>query len=192
MEALIRWRDPDGGLVLPGTFRPVLESTGLMVEVGDWVIRRAAQDCQQWMRAGLAPLRVAVNISPTQLRLPSFVASFLGALAGWSTAQAGLDIEITEGALHEDLAAEVGKPKLLREAGVRVAIDDFGTGYSSLARLAKLPIDTLKIDQTFTREVPQEHAGSLLVNTIITLARAFRLTTVGEHPCQAFGSEHGD
>jgi diguanylate cyclase (GGDEF)-like protein len=180
VEALIRWRDPDAGLISPGAFLPVLESTGLMVEVGDWVIRRAAQDCQQWMRAGLAPLRVAVNISPSQLRLPSFVESFLGALAGWSTAQAGLDIEITEEALHEDLAAEVGKLKLLRGAGVRVAIDDFGTGYSSLARLAKLPIDTLKIDQTFTREVPQEHAGRLLVKTIITLARAFRLTTVAE------------
>lgn len=180
VEALIRWHDPDAGLVSPAAFLPVLESTGLMVEVGDWVIRRAALDCQRWMSAGLAPLRVAVNISPSQLRLPEFVQSFLGALAGWSTPQAGLDIEITEGALHEDLAAEVGKLKLLRAAGARIAIDDFGTGYSSLSRLSKLPIDTLKIDRTFTCEVPQDHVGRMLVKTIITLARAFRLTTVAE------------
>jgi diguanylate cyclase (GGDEF)-like protein len=180
VEALIRWRDPGAGVVPPAAFLPILESAGLMVEVGDWVIRRAALDCQRWMSSGLAPLRVAVNISPSQLRLPEFVESFLGTLAGWSTREAGLDIEITEGALHEDLAAEVGKLKLLRAAGVRVAIDDFGTGYSSLGRLAKLPIDTLKIDRTFTCQVPQDHAGRMLVKTIITLARAFRLTTVAE------------
>jgi diguanylate cyclase (GGDEF)-like protein len=180
VEALIRWHDPEAGLVSPAAFLPVLESTGLMVEVGDWVIRRAALDCQRWLSAGLAPLRVAVNISPSQLRLPGFVQSFLGALAGWSTPEAGLDIEITEGALHEDLASEVDKLKLLRAAGARIAIDDFGTGYSSLSRLAKLPIDTLKIDRTFTCEVPHDHAGRMLVRTIITLARAFRLTTVAE------------
>jgi diguanylate cyclase (GGDEF)-like protein len=180
VEALIRWRDPDAGLVSPAAFLPVLESTGLMVEVGDWVIRRAALDCQRWMSEGLAPVRVAVNISPSQLRLPEFVESFLGALAGWSTPEAGLDIEITEGALNEELGAEVGKLKLLSAAGVRIAIDDFGTGYSSLSRLSKLPIDTLKIDRTFTCEVPQDPAGRTLVKTIILLARAFRLTTVAE------------
>jgi EAL domain-containing protein (putative c-di-GMP-specific phosphodiesterase class I) len=180
VEALIRWRDPDAGLVSPAAFLPLLESTGLIVEVGDWVIRTAALDCQRWMRSGLAPLRVAVNISPSQLRLPVFVENFLNALAGWSTPQAGLDIEITEGALHEDLAAEVGKLELLRAAGVKIAIDDFGTGYSCLSRLAKLPIDTLKIDRTFTCEVPQDHVGKMLVQTIITLARAFKLTTVAE------------
>jgi len=180
VEALIRWHDPDSGLASPTAFLPVLESAGLMVEVGDWVIRRAALDCQRWMGAGLPPLRVAVNITPSQLQLPEFVESFLGALAGWSTPQAGLDIEITEGALHEDLAGDVGKLKLLRAAGVRIAIDDFGTGYSSLSRISKLPIDTLKIDRSFTCEVPQDHAGRMLVKTIITLARAFRLTTVAE------------
>ena len=144
------------------------------------MIRRAALDCQGWMSSGLTPLRVAVNISPSQLRLPRFVESFLQALAGWSTPAAGLDIEITEGALHEDLATEVGKLKLLRAAGVKIAIDDFGTGYSSLSRLSKLPIDTLKIDRTFTCEVPHDHAGRMLVKTIITLAHAFRLTTVAE------------
>jgi EAL domain-containing protein (putative c-di-GMP-specific phosphodiesterase class I) len=180
VEALIRWRDPQSGLVAPAAFLPALESSGLIREVGDWVIRRAALDCQQWLRAGMAPVRVAVNISPAQLRRPDFVATFLGALAGWATPFAGLDIEITEGTLHEELAAEVTKLEELRQAGVRIAIDDFGTGYSSLSRLSKLPIDTLKIDRSFISEILNNNAGKVLVKTIINLARAFRLTTVAE------------
>jgi diguanylate cyclase (GGDEF)-like protein len=180
VEALIRWRDPDSGLVSPAGFLPVLESSGLILEVGDWVIRRAALDCQQWLRSGVAPVRIAVNISPAQLRRPDFVETFLGSLTGWATPFAGLDIEITEGTLHEELAAEVTKLKTLRQAGVRIAIDDFGTGYSSLSRLAKLPIDTLKIDQSFISEILKDNAGRTFVKTIINLAEACRLTTVAE------------
>jgi diguanylate cyclase (GGDEF)-like protein len=180
VEALIRWHDPESGLVSPAAFLPVLESTGLILDVGDWTVRRAALDCQHWLRAGIAPVRIAVNISPAQLRQPDFVETFLSALAGWSTPFAGLDIEITEGTLHEELDPELDKLKMLRNAGVRIAIDDFGTGYSSLSRLAKLPIDTLKIDRSFVCQVPQDYAGKMLVKTIITLARAFRLTTVAE------------
>jgi diguanylate cyclase (GGDEF)-like protein len=180
VEALIRWRDPQSGLVSPAAFLPALESSGLILEVGAWVIRRAALDCQQWLRAGMAPVRIAVNISPAQLRRPDFVETFLGALSGWATPFAGLDIEITEGTLHEELAAEVTKLESLRHAGVRVAIDDFGTGYSSLSRLAKLPIDILKIDRSFISQMLNNNAGKVLVKTIINLARAFRLTTVAE------------
>lgn len=180
MEALLRWHDPDRGLVSPGEFLPVLESTGLIVEVGDWIIQRAALDCQHWLSAGLPPVRVAVNVSPSQLRMTDFVGTFSKSLGAWSSAAAGLDIEITEGSLHEDLAAEVAKLKLVRARGVRVAIDDFGTGYSSLGRLAKLPIDTLKIDRSFISQVPKDPVGRQLVQTIISLARAFNLTTVAE------------
>jgi len=180
VEALIRWRDPQSGLISPAAFLPALESSGLIREVGDWVIRRAALDCQQWLQSGMAPVRIAVNISPAQLHRPDFVDTFLGALAGWATPFAGLDIEITEGTLHEELAAEVTKLERLRRAGVRIAIDDFGTGYSSLSRLAKLPIDTLKIDRSFISEMLNNTAGKVLVKTIINLARAFRLTTVAE------------
>jgi diguanylate cyclase (GGDEF)-like protein len=180
VEALIRWRDPERGLVSPGEFLPVLESTGLIVEVGAWVIRRAALDCQQWLVAGLPPVRIAVNVSPSQLRLTDFVAGFSRSLGPWSSAAAGLDIEITEGSLHEDLAAEVARLKLLRSSGVRVAIDDFGTGYSSLGRLAKLPVDTLKIDRSFISQVPKDPVGRKLVLTMINMARAFNLTTVAE------------
>ena len=149
VEALIRWRDPDAGLVSPAAFLPLLEATGLIVDVGDWVIQQAAQDCQQWLRAGLPPVRVAVNIAPMQLELPDFAPQFLKAVHGWSTVAAGLDVEITEGALNDDSAAEVKKLRMLRSMGVKIAIDDFGTGYSSLSRLSSLPIDTLKIDRSF-------------------------------------------
>ena len=180
VEALIRWNDPDSGLVSPAAFLPLLEATGIIVDVGDWVMQRAALDLQQWLHAGLAPVRVAVNVSPQQLRLPDFAPNFLKVLKGWSSQAAGLDLEITEGALHEDSAAEVRKLKLLRSAGVRIAIDDFGTGYSSLSRLSSLPIDTLKIDRSFICQVPAEPAGKILVETVISLARAFNLTTVAE------------
>jgi diguanylate cyclase (GGDEF)-like protein len=180
VEALIRWRDPDRGLVSPAEFLPVLESTGLIVEVGDWVVRRAALDCQRWLSAGLPPLRVAVNVSPSQLRPTGFVEVFFKSLRTWSSPEAGLDIEITEGSLHEELAEEVSKLKQLRAGGVRVAIDDFGTGYSSLGRLAKLPVDTLKIDQSFTSQVPGDPVSRKLFETIVNLARTFNLTTVAE------------
>ena len=180
VEALIRWRDPDAGLVSPAAFLPLLESTGMIVDVGEWVIQQAAADCQQWLRAGLPPVRIAVNIAPAQLQLPDFAPRFLGALRGWSTSASGLDIEITEGALSEDSVAEVKKLRMLRGVGVKIAIDDFGTGYSSLSRLSSLPIDTLKIDRSFVRTLPGDPSARILVKTIISLAKAFQLKTVAE------------
>ena len=181
VEALIRWRDPDAaGLVSPAAFLPLLEATGLIVEVGEWIIQQAASDCQQWLRAGLPPVRIAVNIAPMQLKLPDFAPQFLKAIHGWSTVASGLDVEITEGALNEESGAEVKKLRLLRSTGVKIAIDDFGIGYSSLSRLSSLPIDTLKIDRSFIAPVPQDAQGRVLVKTIISLAKAFGLTTVAE------------
>jgi diguanylate cyclase (GGDEF)-like protein len=180
VEALIRWRDPDSGLVSPAAFLPLLESTGMIVDVGEWVIQQAAADCQQWLRDGLPPVRIAVNIAPMQLRLPDFAPNFLKAVHGWSSVTSGLDIEITEGALNEDSAAEVKKLRMLRSAGIRIAIDDFGTGYSSLSRLSSLPIDTLKIDRSFICPLPDDASARILVKTIVSLARAFNLNTVAE------------
>jgi diguanylate cyclase (GGDEF)-like protein len=179
-EALLRWQSPDDGLISPGVFLPLLEVTGLIVQVGDWVVRQAALDCQRWLKAGLPPVRVAVNIAPAQLRHADFERYFLEAVTPWSTAEWGLDIEITEGALQEDSLAEVRKLRRLHESGVRIAIDDFGTGYSSLRRLSALPIDTLKIDRCFVSKALASESGGTLVQTIIALARAFNLTTVAE------------
>ncbi|MGH8228876.1 MAG: putative bifunctional diguanylate cyclase/phosphodiesterase, partial [Steroidobacteraceae bacterium] len=180
VEALIRWNDPQAGLVSPGEFLPVLEQSGLIVEVGSWVIERAAADCRAWQRLGLPPVRVAVNISPLQLHLPDFVGRFLRHTEGWATADWGLDVEITEGALIDESAAAVGKLKMLRAAGASVAIDDFGTGYSSLGRLAHLPIDTLKIDRIFVDQMVADTRGRKLVSAIIEIARAFRMEVVAE------------
>ena len=179
-EALIRWNDPDGGVVSPGTFLPILEETGLIVDVGEWVIERAAIDCQSWARDGLPPVRVAVNISPLQLRQGDFVSRFFKHTQSWSTLNCGLDAEITEGALVDGSSASISKLKMLRAAGVNIAIDDFGTGFSSLSRLAHLPIDTLKIDRSFISEMRVDARSKRLVAIIISIARAFNMVVVGE------------
>jgi PAS domain S-box-containing protein/diguanylate cyclase (GGDEF)-like protein len=181
VEALIRWRDPEAGLVAPAAFIPLLESTGLIVEVGDWILAQAALDCQQWRRDGLPPVRIAVNISPVQLRRPDFLSRFTKLTGYWASSSCGLDVEITEGTLIDDSEATQKKLERLRAAGARIAIDDFGTGYSSLSRLADLPIDTLKIDRSFVSRLrPDDRSGRVLVQTIISLARSFNMTVVAE------------
>jgi EAL domain-containing protein (putative c-di-GMP-specific phosphodiesterase class I) len=178
-EALLGWKTPVG-VVSPASFLPLLETAGLIVPVGEWVIAQAASDSQEWVRAGLPPIRVAVNVSPAQLRHPDFERGFTQAIGQWSGRDRGLDIEITESVLNEDSLADIGILRRLRNVGVRVAIDDFGTGYSSLSRLASLPIDTLKIDRSFIRQLVGNPAGASLVKTIIALARTFNMTTVAE------------
>ena len=180
VEALIRWNDPVGGLATPATFLPILEASGLMVEVGDWVIERAMADCRHWASLGLPPVRVAVNISPLQLRVRDFVSRFLKHAQAASTGKCALDIEITESTLADEYADEVSKLKMLRAAGVNVAIDDFGTGYSSLSRLSQLPIDTLKIDRSFISQLHTDARTRKLVSSIISIARAFKLMVVAE------------
>jgi diguanylate cyclase (GGDEF)-like protein len=180
VEALLRWDDPERGIVLPGEFLPILESTGMIVSVGEWALRQTAANCRRWKAAGLQPVHVAVNCSPLQLRRPGFAEQVLDIAAGWTSGGWGLDLEITEGLLIDPASSEVMKLRALRNAGVRVAIDDFGTGYSSLSRLSDLPIDTLKIDRSFIDGLPGDRAAARLVPTIISLARAFDLVTVAE------------
>jgi diguanylate cyclase (GGDEF)-like protein len=179
-EALLRWRDPELGYVKPQAFLPVLEQTGLISDIGDWVVRQVAHDCRRWLRAGLAPLRVAVNVSTAQLRNADFSARFLESAGTWPDLRWGIDVEITEGALHEHSVEEIRKLAELRDTGVQVSIDDFGTGYSSLARLAALPIDTLKIDRSFVSVLPGNQARHALVRTIVELATALSMSTVAE------------
>ena len=179
-EALIRWRDPEQGLVAPAVFLHVLESTGLIVDVGDWVLHRAAQDLRRWRRLGFDSLRIAVNVSPVQLRDPDFAGRYFRA-TGWAADERiGVDIEITEGALLEDSAQLTRNLQALRSKGAYVSIDDFGTGYSSLSRLSKLPVDALKIDRSFVSGLVGDESSQALVSTIISLARALKLSTVAE------------
>jgi diguanylate cyclase (GGDEF)-like protein len=179
VEALLRWQDPERGLVGPGEFMPVLESTGLIVRVGEWVLSRAAQDIRHWQELHLPRLRVAVNVSTMELSQPGLAARVLR-LAGHNGSRLDLDIEITEGEMLQDLASITEVLQQLRAAGVRVAIDDFGTGFSSLSRLSELPIDILKIDCSFVRRLTADRASHAIVSTIIALARSYNLDTVAE------------
>ena len=181
VEALLRWHDPENGLTSPAVFLPLLESAGLMAATGAWVFRQAASDCRAWRCKGLPPIRVAVNISPPELRQRNIAGEILEAIGDLAGDPAwGIDIEITEGALSGDSSSCVHALRLLRAAGIRIAIDDFGTGFSSLGRLSELPIDTLKIDRLFTSRLPADRRSCTLVSTIIGLAHAFDMTTVAE------------
>jgi diguanylate cyclase (GGDEF)-like protein len=180
VEALLRWRDPDGGLVAPAVFLPVLESTGLIFEVGTWVLTQALQDCKRWRSRSLTPVRVAVNVSPLQIRRRLFAEEVLEIIDATGAAECGLDIEITESSLLQDLEDANRKLNRLRRGGIRVAIDDFGTGYSSLGLLPNLPVDILKIDRIFIRDLPDARASASLTSGIIQIASALNLVTVAE------------
>jgi len=179
-EGLLRWNDPHRGIVGPSVFLPVLESTGLIVDVGEWVVHQAARDLERWQRLGLKPIRLAVNVSPLQLRDPEFSARFFAAARRGLGGAGGIDIEITEGALLDGTVFLGQTLQVMRDEGVRVAIDDFGTGYSSLSRLADLPVDTLKIDRSFISRLAGDKTVQAVVGTIVSLARAFDLSTVAE------------
>ena len=178
LEALIRWDEPGQGLVPPNQFVPLLEETGLIVEVGKWVIAQAHWQYQEWTARGLAPPRIAVNVSPLQMREINFVNQVLHILARADPSE--IEIEITESMLMDDLDDNIEKLKLLRAAGITVAIDDFGTGYSSLSYIARLPIDTLKIDRSFVINMAHSADQYQLVSTIISLAHALKLKVVAE------------
>jgi EAL domain-containing protein (putative c-di-GMP-specific phosphodiesterase class I) len=180
LEALVRWRDPDAGLVMPNVFLTLMETSGLIVPLGDWILRQAAADLRRWQGAGLDPGRVAVNISPVQLRRRAFADHLLDLVGEWRNETTGIDIEITEGVLIDDVSSAVSQLRVLRRSGVRVAIDDFGTGYSSLSRLAELPVDMLKIDRSFVAQLASSGTGRTMTETIITLGKAFNMTTLAE------------
>jgi EAL domain-containing protein (putative c-di-GMP-specific phosphodiesterase class I) len=179
-EALLRWQDAQDGLVPPSVFIPLLERSGAIVEVGEWVLLKATADVRAWHAAGVGGVRVAVNVSPMQLRRRDFVDRILRGIDPPLQRPAAVDIEITESMLMQDLELTIGKLAQLREAGVGVAIDDFGTGYSSLRLLARLPVDVLKIDRSFVQSVFEAPTNVTLISTIISLARAFHMQTVAE------------
>jgi diguanylate cyclase (GGDEF)-like protein/PAS domain S-box-containing protein len=179
-EALIRWNDPATGLVPPARFIPILEETGLIYEVGRWALHRAIGDYLRWIRAGLAAVRIAVNVSPLQLGHRDFVGEIKLAIGSDPATAAGLELEITESMVMQDFKHNIVSLHAIRALGVCVAIDDFGTGFSSLSYLAKLPVDTLKIDRSFIIDMNVGDEGSALVATIISLAHALKLKVVAE------------
>jgi diguanylate cyclase (GGDEF)-like protein/PAS domain S-box-containing protein len=179
-EALIRWNDPRTGLVPPARFTPMLEETGLIYEVGRWALGQAVEDYLRWRRAGLPAVRIAVNVSPLQLRNRHFISDIEQAVAGEKDADGSLELEITEGVIMEDVDYSIATLRAIRAMGVSIAIDDFGTGFSSLSYLSKLPLDTLKIDRTFVTDLTEAPEGLAQVSTIINLAHSLNLKVVAE------------
>jgi diguanylate cyclase (GGDEF)-like protein/PAS domain S-box-containing protein len=179
-EALIRWNDPRTGLVLPGKFIPVLEETGLIHEVGRWALNKAIEDYLRWRAAGLPAVRIAVNVSALQLRSRALIDEVRQAVAVDARGACGLELEITESLIMEDVRHSSERLRAIRAMGVTIAIDDFGTGFSSLSYLAKLPVDTLKIDRSFINDMTTGQQGLVLVSTIINLAHSLKLNVVAE------------
>lgn len=180
VEALIRWNDPMTGLVPPGRFIPILEETGLIYEVGRWAITKAIKDYLRWRNAGLPAVRIAVNVSPLQLNNLGFVSEIRKATSIHPYAAAGLELEITESLIMKDVSQNIVSLQAIRDMGVKISIDDFGTGFSSLSYLARLPVDTLKIDRSFVNDMTEGPEKLALVSTIINLAHSLNLTVVAE------------
>lgn len=179
MEALIRWNSADG-LISPAVFIPILEETGMIIDVGQWVVEEAIKDHEKWRSQGLLPPRIAVNVSPVQMRRSEFSKVLQSSLKGVSGREMPLDIEITESLFMEDVDINIQRLHEIREMGVRVAIDDFGTGYSSLAYLKRFPIDYLKIDQSFVRDVIYDPDAAAICTAIIDLAHNLKMKVIAE------------
>lgn len=180
LEALLRWNDPESGLVPPAKFIPLMEETGIILHAGRWALQRAVADVQAWRAKGFAAPRVAVNVSPMQLRQQDFVQSVLETLEGFGDAEPVLDLEITESMMMQNLEATILALQTLRAAGVETSLDDFGTGYSSLAYVARLPVVALKIDRSFVVEMTFSRYARTIVQTVVTLAHSLGLKVIAE------------
>ena len=179
-EALIRWADPVEGMIPPADFIPLAEETGLIVEVGAWVLRAACQQMMRWLQEGVEIETIAVNLSPRQFREPRLIDLVSRILAETGLPAHHLELEITEGALMENGAETIEKLTALKALGIRLAIDDFGTGYSSLAYLRHFPVDKLKVDQAFVRDLTVSQTDREIVAAVIVLGKALDLEVLAE------------
>ena len=179
-EALVRWQHPARGTVPPGEFIAIAEEIGLIVPLGQWIIRTACAQACAWQRDGLPPIRVAVNLSPRQFAERGLATMIAAELSAAALPAHLLEVEITESLLMSDVERAVETLRELHELGVKVSIDDFGTGYSSLAYLKRFPIDTLKIDRSFVRDIANDPEDAAIVGAIISLAHNLGHTVVAE------------
>ena len=180
MEALIRWHSPELGTVSPAEFIPAAEETGLIIPIGEWVIRTACMQNRHWRQIGLSNMRVAVNLSARQFDHPRFVDTVRDILAQTMLEPELLEIEITEGLLVQKVETAIEALHELKRLGVHIAIDDFGTGYSSLSYLKKFPIHSLKIDQSFVRDMTNDASCAEITNAVIALGHSLNLKVVAE------------
>ena len=180
VEALVRWQHPAQGVISPLRFIPLAEESGFIVALGEWVLRTACAQNQAWRDAGLAPITMAVNVSARQFDDPELVAKVRQALADSGLDAAGLDLEVTESLIMRDMAMAVAKMRDLTAMGLSLSIDDFGTGYSSLSSLKTFPVSTLKIDQSFVRDLSSNPDDQAIARAIIALAHQLNLRVIAE------------
>jgi len=180
LEALLRWRDDKDGFVPPDQFIPLAEASGLIVVLGDWVLRTACHELTRFQTMGWPQLRMSVNVSQVQFRHPAFLAKLQAALLDTGINPGDLELELTESIAMEDAGFILDTLTAIKALGISIAIDDFGTGYSSLSQLRQLPVDRLKIDRVFVRELDQEVQGGHIANMVVELGRNLGLTVIAE------------
>ena len=180
VEALLRWNHPDLGLLQPSRFIPLAEETGLIVPIGKWVLETACAQSMAWQRQGLPAIRMAVNLSPRQFADPNLLADVRAALEKSGMPAQLLELEITESMVMQNVERAVRVLEAIKSLGITLAIDDFGTGYSSMSLVKKFPIDALKIDRSFVRDITNDNENKAIADAIITLGRALNLTVVAE------------
>jgi EAL domain-containing protein (putative c-di-GMP-specific phosphodiesterase class I) len=180
VEALLRWKNAELGVVSPVEFIPVAESTGIIVPIGAWVLETACRQVKEWQDAGWSDLRVAVNLSPREVDRGDAIKSILTALIKSGLAAEYLEIEVTERVLLDDVERASSTFREIKELGVQLSIDDFGTGYSSLSYLRNYPFDVLKIDRAFVQDASQHASGVSLLRAIISMADSLELEVIAE------------
>jgi EAL domain-containing protein (putative c-di-GMP-specific phosphodiesterase class I) len=180
VEALLRWNHPTRGAISPAEFIPLAEETGLIVPIGVWVLRKACAQSVAWRRDGLPSIPVAVNLSPRQFADENLLKDIDDALADSGLASEHLEIEITESMVMHNVVKASATLSEIRKRGIRIAIDDFGTGYSSMSLMKKFPIDTIKIDRSFVRDIPHDEEDKAITKAIIGMGKALGLKIVAE------------
>ena len=180
VEALLRWRHPQRGVIPPDRFIPLADESGLIVEIGAWVMREACSQGRIWHQQGMQDLSISVNVSAVQFAQPRLLETVRTTLEDTGFPAEKLVLEITESVLMKDAETTIGMLKALKNMGVRISMDDFGTGYSSLSYLKRFPIDIVKIDKSFVRDINDDEDDAAIIRVIIALARSLRLTTVAE------------
>jgi EAL domain-containing protein (putative c-di-GMP-specific phosphodiesterase class I) len=179
-EALVRWELPERGIILPSDFIPIAEETHLIIDIGEWVLDRVCEDFRFWQRSVSNAGRISVNLSLKQLKQPNFINRISAILRSYELSPTSLELEITETTLMEDPARTIKLLDELYSLGLHLAIDDFGTGYSSLSALQQFPINTLKIDQSFVRDIAVNADDATIVGTIIHMGRSLQMDVVAE------------
>jgi EAL domain-containing protein (putative c-di-GMP-specific phosphodiesterase class I) len=180
VEALIRWRHPERGLVSPAQFIPIAEETGLIVPIGAWVLREACRQNRAWQDEALPAMRIAANVSSVELRSKGFVDGVRAILNETGLAPSCLELELTETFLTQNATSTARVFEALKEMAVQLALDDFGTGYSSLSYLKRFPIDTLKIDQSFVRDIAVDEDDASIVSAVISMGKSLHMRVVAE------------